>query len=68
MTHTPVITALKNRDRRFEPFGIRTEFWETAEKVGNEIDPSGDLQRKVREELVRQALDRARRRRERRNN
>lgn len=69
MTHTPVITALKNRDRRFEPFGLRTEFWETAEEVGNEIDPSGELQREVREELVRHGLDElARRRRERRNN
>lgn len=68
MTHTPVITALKNRDRRFEPFELRTEFWEIAEGVGNEIDPSGELQQEVREELGRQVVDWARRRRERRNN
>lgn len=53
MTYRPVITALKNRICQFDPLSFRTEFWKTAEEVGNEIDPSGELQHEVREELVR---------------
>lgn len=62
MSTTPVITALKNRDRRFEPLGLRTQFWETAGEVGQGIDPSGELQWKVREEAIHLGKEELRRR------